>query len=319
MSSDYSFLKTSRFWKEILEMLVGILAGAAAVYYFLVPSKLILGSISGLAIVVNTLIGDSISVSMLVLIMNAFLLVLAYLFLGAEVGVKTVIASLLLGPFMDLWGAVCPYEKLIEPGFNSVMGEPIFDLLGFVILLGASQAFLFRINTSTGGLDIIAMIMKKYLHWDIGTSVSVSGIAVCLCAFLIHPFRLVAIGIIGTWLNGIIVDYFTASINKRKRVCIISPEHERLREYIVKELVRGCSLYKMQGGYTGEETIEIQAILTQSEFANLLEYIKKNDIKAFITAGNCSEVYGLWFPYSSRRRKAAEMKEIKPGDNEPKR
>jgi uncharacterized membrane-anchored protein YitT (DUF2179 family) len=304
--TDYSFLKTFRFWKEILMMLVGILAGAAAVYYFLVPSKLILGSISGLAIVVNTLLdplGVHISVSMWVLIMNAVLLILAWIFLGAEVGLKTIIASLLLGPFMDLWALILPYEKLVEPGLSSVMGDPIFDLLGFVLLLGASQAFLFRINTSTGGLDIIAMILKKYLHWDIGTSVTVAGIAVCLSAFLIHPFRLVAIGIIGTWFNGVIVDYFTASLNKRKRVCIISPEHERLRKYIVEELVRGCSLYKMQGGYSGEETVEIQAILTTSEFASLMEYIRRNEIKAFITAGNCSEVYGLWFPHSAQKKK----------------
>ncbi len=310
MGTGYSFLKTSRFWKEILMMLVGILAGAAAVYYFLIPSKLILGSISGLAIVVNTLLdplGVHISVSMWVLIMNAVLLILAWSFLGAEVGLKTILASLLLGPFMDLWALILPYEKLIEPGLTSVMGDPIFDLLGFVIMLGASQAFLFRINTSTGGLDIVAMIMKKYLHMDIGTSVSVAGIAVCLSAFFIHPFRLVAIGVIGTWFNGVIVDYFTASLNKRKRVCIISPEHERLRRYIVEDLVRGCSLYRMQGGYSGEDTVEIQAILTTSEFANLMEYIRKNEIKAFITAGNCSEVYGLWFPHSAQKKKKHEI------------
>lgn len=310
MGTGYSFLKTSRFWKEILMMLVGILAGAAAVYYFLIPSKLILGSISGLAIVANTLLdplGVHISVSMWVLIMNAVLLILAWSFLGAEVGLKTILASLLLGPFMDLWALILPYEKLIEPGLTSVMGDPIFDLLGFVIMLGASQAFLFRINTSTGGLDIVAMIMKKYLHMDIGTSVSVAGIAVCMSAFFIHPFRLVAIGVIGTWFNGVIVDYFTASLNKRKRVCIISPEHERLRKYIVEDLIRGCSLYKMQGGYSGEDTVEIQAILTTSEFANLMEYIRKNEIKAFITAGNCSEVYGLWFPHSAQKKKKHEI------------
>lgn len=309
MSADFSFLKTSRFWKDMVVLVIGILAAAAAVYYFLVPSKLIIGSISGVAIIVNELLGNTginLSVSMLVLVMNVILLLLAYIFLGAEVGIKTVIASLLLGPFMNLWGMICPYEKLIEPGMNSVMGEPIFDLLGYVLLLGLSQAFLFRINTSSGGLDIIAMIMKKYLHWDIGTSVSVAGFAVCLGAFLIHPFRMVVIGIIGTWLNGVIVDYFTASINKRKRVCIISPDYDKLREYIIYKLVRTCSLYKVQGGYTGEDNVEIQAILTQSEFANLLEYIKKNEIKAFITAGNCSEVYGLWFTHKRQKQEAAE-------------
>lgn len=297
MKEKIAFLKSAKFWKEIIILLLGILVGAAAVYYFLIPGNLILGSISGLAMVICSAlegIGVSIKVSMMVLALNAILLVLAYVFLGPEVGFKTVIASLVLGPFMDLWAWICPYENLMQPGMTSVMGSTVFDLLAFILLLGASQAILFRINASTGGLDIVALIMKKYLHCEIGTAVTVSGMAVCLSAFFVHPFHMVAIGIIGTWFNGIVVDYFTASLNKRKRVCIISPEYDRIRRYIVDDLYRGCSLYSQKGGFTGRENVEIQAILSQGEFASLMEFIRDNDIKAFITAGNCSEVYGLW-------------------------
>ena len=297
MKEKIAFLKSAKFWKEIIILLLGILVGAAAVYYFLIPGNLILGSISGLAMVICSAlegIGVSIKVSMMVLALNSILLVLAYVFLGPEVGFKTVIASLVLGPFMDLWAWICPYENLMQPGMTSVMGSTVFDLLAFILLLGASQAILFRINASTGGLDIVALIMKKYLHCEIGTAVTVSGMAVCLSAFFVHPFHMVVIGIIGTWFNGIVVDYFTASLNKRKRVCIISPEYDRIRRYIVDDLYRGCSLYSQKGGFTGRENVEIQAILSQGEFASLMEFIRDNDIKAFITAGNCSEVYGLW-------------------------
>lgn len=299
MKDQFAFLSQKKFWIEIVALVAALLVGAAAVYYFLIPGNLILGSISGLAMVICSLLesaGIAMKVSVMVLILNAFLLILAYVFLGPEVGLKTIIASLLLGPFMDLWAWICPYDRLIEPGLTSVMGDPIFDLLGFVLLLGASQAFLFRINASTGGLDIVAMIMKKYLHWDIGTSVTVSGVIVCLSSFLVNPFRLVVIGLIGTWFNGIVVDYFTVSLNKRKRVCIISTEHEEIRKYIIGTLCRGCSLYDVKGGYKETPSVEIQTILTQTEFANLMEYIRKNEIQAFITAGNCSEVYGLWRP-----------------------
>ncbi|MDY3963695.1 MAG: YitT family protein [Candidatus Cryptobacteroides sp.] len=299
MKEEFAFLTQKKFWGEMVALVIALLVGAAAVYYFLIPSNLILGSISGLAMVICTWLesaGIAMKVSMMVLILNAFLLILAYFFLGPEVGLKTVIASLLLGPFMDLWAWICPFSRLIEPGMTSIMGSPIFDLLGFVLLLGASQAFLFRINASTGGLDIVAMMMKKYLHWDIGTAVTISGVIVCLSAFLVHPFRMVVIGLIGTWLNGIIVDYFTSSLNKRKRVCIISTEHEEIRKYIIGTLCRGCSLYDVKGGYKETPSVEIQTILTQTEFANLMEYIRKNEIQAFITAGNCSEVYGLWRP-----------------------
>lgn len=299
MKDQFAFLSQKKFWIEIVALVAALLVGAAAVYYFLIPGNLILGSISGLAMVICSLLesaGIAMKVSVMVLILNAFLLILAYVFLGPEVGLKTIIASLLLGPFMDLWAWVCPYERLIEPGLTSVMGDPIFDLLGFVLLLGASQAFLFRINASTGGLDIVAMIMKKYLHWDIGTSVTVSGVIVCLSSFLVNPFRLVVIGLIGTWFNGIVVDYFTVSLNKRKRVCIISNEYEKIRQYIISTLCRGCSMYEVKGGFKETPGVEIQTILTQGEFASLMEFVRKEDIHAFITAGNCSEIYGLWRP-----------------------
>ena len=299
MKDQFAFLSQKKFWIEIVALVAALLVGAAAVYYFLIPGNLILGSISGLAMVICSLLesaGIAMKVSVMVLILNAFLLILAYVFLGPEVGLKTIIASLLLGPFMDLWAWICPYDRLIEPGLTSVMGDPIFDLLGFVLLLGASQAFLFRINASTGGLDIVAMIMKKYLHWDIGTSVTVSGVIVCLSSFLVNPFRLVVIGLIGTWFNGIVVDYFTVSLNKRKRVCIISNEYEKIRQYIISTLCRGCSMYEVKGGFKETPGVEIQTILTQGEFASLMEFVRKEDIHAFITAGNCSELYGLWRP-----------------------
>ena len=299
MKDQFAFLSQKKFWIEIVALVAALLVGAAAVYYFLIPGNLILGSISGLAMVICSLLesaGIAMKVSVMVLILNAFLLILAYVFLGPEVGLKTIIASLLLCPFMDLWAWICPYDRLIEPGLTSVMGDPIFDLLGFVLLLGASQAFLFRINASTGGLDIVAMIMKKYLHWDIGTSVTVSGVIVCLSSFLVNPFRLVVIGLIGTWFNGIVVDYFTVSLNKRKRVCIISNEYEKIRQYIISTLCRGCSMYEVKGGFKETPGVEIQTILTQGEFASLMEFVRKEDIHAFITAGNCSEIYGLWRP-----------------------
>ena len=196
---------------------------------------------------------------------------------------------------MDLWDVICPYTRfLTEPGQTSVMGDIWFDLLCFVLLLSASQAILFRINASTGGLDILAKIVNKYFHFDIGLSVTIAGVVICCTAFFVNPFRLVIIGLIGTWINGLIVDYFMASLSRRKRVCIISDDHEVLRDYIVNKIVRGCSLYEVTGGYKGDKRTEIQALLTKDEFADLMTFIRDNKIQAFITAGNVSEVYGLW-------------------------
>ena len=296
-----------KFFKELLIMTAGLLVGAAAVYYFLIPSKIVIGTISGLAMVLNSLI-PAIKVSQFVLMLNVVLVIAAVFIVGKEFGVKSIVASICLGPAIDLCEWIYPYSKFLEPGQTSVMGDPWFDLCCFVLMLSASQAFLFRINASTGGLDIVAMIISKLTHLDIGTCVSVAGIVVCLTAFSIpgNTFRMVVIGIIGTWLNGLAIDYFMSSLNRRKRVCIVSKENETIRKFIIENLVRGCTLYEIKGGYSGDPGVEIQALLTQHEYGRLMEFIEKNHIQAFITAGNCSEIHGNWFQHKLQREVARQ-------------
>lgn len=298
-------LLTYKFWKELVIMTAGMFIAAASVYYFLMPSNLVIGSITGLSMVIAsvfTAAGIPVKVSLVVTIINALLLVLAWLLIGAEFGAKTVYTALILGPFIELWEKILPYQKLMEPGQTSVMGDPWFDLLCFVLILSASQTILFNINASTGGLDILAKIVNKYLHFDIGTSVSVAGALICCTAFAVNPFRMVVIGLIGTWINGLALDYFTAGLNRRKRVCIISSRYEEIRKYIIEDLQRGCSLYDVTGGYNGHRNVEIQSLLTQNEFSDLMSYLKQNDIHGFITAGNVSEIYGDWNAKKKKKR-----------------
>ena len=310
MNKVFALLGTWKFWKELIIMTVGMFFGAAAVNYFLVPSHLVIGSISGLSIVLSQLL--PIKVSVMIFIINAILLLLAWILIGKEFGAKTVYTALILGPLMDVWEAIMPAQKLAEmrlasdmpintANLTSVMGDPLLDLICFVLMLSISQAILFNINASTGGLDIIAKIINKYTHLDIGVSVTVGGAIICCTAFLINPVHLVIIGLVGTWVNGIVVDYFMASINQRKRVCIISEHHEMIRSFIVDTLHRGCSLYGVTGGYSGKQQVEIEALLSKDEFAAVLEFIKNENLDHFITAGNVSEIYGLW--NHSRREK----------------
>ena len=278
-------------------MTVAMFISAAAVYYFLVPSKLIVGSSSGLSIVLSEVLskfGVHFPISSMVFVINALLLIIAYILIDHEFGIKTVYTALILGPMIRVWELILPVEKVIPAGQTSMMGDPWFDLLCFVLVLSSAQAILFRINASTGGLDIVAKIFNKFFKLDMGLSVTVAGGIICLSGLLINPLNLVIIGLIGTWINGLFVDYFMASLNRRKRVCIISDEHQKIQNYIIEELVRGCSLYELTGGYSGAKQIEIQTLLTKPEFADLMSFIDKNGIKAFITASNVSEVYGLW-------------------------
>lgn len=298
-------LGTLKFWKELLIMTIGMSVGAAAVYYFLIPSKLIIGSISGLSIVFSVLlskIGVVMKVSLIVTIINALLLVAAWFLIGHEFGAKTVYTALILGPLIEMWDKLLPCSEIIREGRLSVMNDPWLDLICFVLLLSISQAILFNINASTGGLDIIAKIVNKYLHFDIGASVSVAGAIICCTAFAINPFDIVVLGLIGTWINGMFVDRFTSSLNRRKRVCIISEDYEKIRKYIIEDLNRGCSLFPLKGGFTLEDKIELQAILTQNEFASVMNFMKKNNISYFITAGNISEIYGMWNEAGNRKK-----------------
>lgn len=309
-----SYMKTFKFWKELVIMILGMMVCAAAVYYFLVPSKLIIGTISGLSIVINQLMGNVLSLGTLIMIINIILLILAFILIDREFGFKTVFTALILGPLTDFWAWIFPWDaknaagEYILASYNdiikdySVMGDPWLDLCCFVLLLSASQALMFSINASTGGLDILAKIVNKYLHFDIGASVSVAGAVICCTAFAINPFRMVIIGLIGTWINGLVVDYFTATLNNHKRLCIVSKDYERIRKYIIEELHRGCTLYEVTGGYTGEKSIELEVLLNKDEFSKILAWMKEEKIEAFSTAGNVSEVYGYWS--SGRKHKA---------------
>ena len=323
MSEIGQALVSKKFWVELLIMTFGMFMTGICVYYFLVPSKLIVGSISGLSIVLTNIFGSmgiNISLSMMISIINAILLILAYLLIGKEFGLKTVYCAMILGPMTKVCEWIYPWENLAipneylakmpggDPNAMSVMGNPWFDLLCCVIILSAAQTLMFSINASTGGLDILAKIVNKYLHFDMGKSVSVAGAIICLTAFAINPFQMVVIGLIATWINGLVVNMFTANLNQRKRVCIVSKDYDRIRHYIIDELHRGCTLYEVIGGYTNEKSIELEALLTKDEFSALMEYLNKNEIKAFTTAGNVSEVYGLWAKDRHRTKKHAEKR-----------
>src|SRR3712207_5390091 len=228
MKGILNILLTKKFWIDLLILTLGMFVAAIAVYFFLIPSKLIIGSITGLSLVISQLI-PVFSVGTYIFIINAILLVLAFILIGNEFGAKTVYTALILGPMVDFLGKIYPMQQSLFAetiaGTGQVILNPWFDLLTFVMVLSASQSILFSINASTGGLDILAKIINKYLHVSLGTSVAIGGGLICCTAFLINPAKLVIIGLIGTWINGLIVNYFMACINQKIRVHIITDDH----------------------------------------------------------------------------------------------
>lgn len=271
------------FIKDLPILTLGMFIGAIAVHFFLIPSKLIVGSITGLSIVINLL--TSIPIPVLIFIINAFLLILSYLLIGKEFGAKTVYAALVLSPMLAILEKVCPITQ-------SIMNDQWLDLLCFVLILSFSQTILFRRNASTGGLDILAKIINKYLHVDLGSAVSIAGAIICCTAIFVYDIRTVIIGLIGTYLNGLILDHFMIGFNSRKRVCIISKDYQLIRKFIIEDMHRGATLYPIKGGLEVEDKFEIESLMTRNEFSYLMEFVKKEQIDAFITAGTVSEIYG---------------------------
>ncbi|MDU5344967.1 MAG: YitT family protein, partial [Prevotella bivia] len=201
-----------------------------------------------------------------------------------------------LGPMIDFISNIVPMKDSIFTTYigTQAIPNPWFDLLSFVLILSASQAILFSINASTGGLDILAKIFNKYFHIQLGTAVTIAGGLICCTAFLINPVHLVVIGLIGTWLNGLILNYFMSSMNSKTRVFIISDDHVRIKTFITEHLGKGCTLHEVIGGYSGDRKIQLEVVLDKDDFGKLIDYMGKEQIPSFISSDVVSEVYGLW-------------------------
>lgn len=285
-------MKTKLSFREIILMLAGMFLMSAAVYYVMIPDHLVMGSLSGLVMVLANFI--PISISALTLILNVVLLVIGYLFIGKEFGLKTVLTSLMLP--MYLW----IFEHL-TPDVGSLSGNIVIDLVCFMLLIGFGQALLFNMNASSGGIDVIAKLLNKYLGLKIGESLTVAGFVIAFSSIFVYDKETMVISLVGTYIYGVVLDRFCDGFRVRKRICILSGKHQEIQEYIVRELHRGATLYEAYGGLDLTKHIEIETILEKNEYGKLLAYLHKTDPSAFVTVSTVNEVIGQWNQKSSRR------------------
>lgn len=254
---------------------------AAAVYFFLVPSHASVSSISGLGIVLSNFI--PLPLSAITMIMNVVLLIIGFITCGKEFGAKTVYTSVMLPVFLALFEA-------LFPNAGSLTGSQELDVLCYILVVSIGISILFNRNASSGGLDIVAKIMNKYLHIELGKAMSLSGMCVALSAALVYDKKTVVLSILGTYFNGIILDYFIFDYNKKRRVCIITEKEEALRQFIINDLHSGATIYEAIGAYNFEKHNEIITIVDKSEYQKLMNFINREDPKAFITIYNVSSM-----------------------------
>nr|WP_300657087.1 YitT family protein [uncultured Acetatifactor sp.] len=268
--------------REIIIMTGATLITAAAVFFFLVPSHAAVSSISGLAIVLSNLV--PLSVSAITMILNVVLLIVGFLLCGHEFGFKTVYTSILLPVFLGLF-------ELLLPDNGSLTGDATLDVACYIFVVSIGLSILFNRNASSGGLDIVAKIMNRYLHMDLGRAMSLSGMLVALSSALVYDKKTVVLSVLGTYLNGMVLDHFIFGQNRKRRVCIISRDkEEQIRDWIVHTLKSGATIYQAQGAYDGTVRNEIITIVDKNEYQKLMQYITREDPDAFITVYNVSDM-----------------------------
>lgn len=267
--------------KEMITLTVAVAIIAAAVYFFLVPSHASVSSISGLGIVLSNFV--PLPLSAITMILNVVLLVIGFITCGREFGVKTVYTSVMLPLFLGLF-------EIWFPNFGSMTDSQELDVLCYILVVSIGLSILFNRNASSGGLDIVAKIMNKYLHIELGKAMSLSGMCVALSAALVYDKKTVVLSILGTYFNGIILDHFIFDNNKKRRVCIITEKEEELRQFIIRDLHSGATIYEAIGAYNFEKHNEIITIVDKSEYQKLMNFINREDPKAFITVYNVSNM-----------------------------
>ena len=254
---------------------------AIAVFFFMMPNNLAIASIAGLAVVLQKFI--PLSVAAISLMFNVGLLIIGFIFVGKEFGGKTVYTSIILPIFVGI------FEKLF-PKYNGMTGDPLLDMICYIFIISIGLSLLFNHNASSGGLDIIVKILNKYLHIDKGKAMSIAGILVSLSAVFAYDTKTVVLSVLGTYLNGVILDYYLFGTNIKKKVCILSRKNEEIKKYILENMHSGATLYKVIGAYNNKELEEVVAVVNKREYGIIMQFIRQSDPDAFVTVSTINEI-----------------------------
>jgi uncharacterized membrane-anchored protein YitT (DUF2179 family) len=267
--------------REFFNITLGTVITAAAVFFFMMPSHVTVGSAAGLALVISEFV--PLSVSTITMIMNVGLLIIGFLLIGPEFGAKTVYCAVLLP-------AVIGVLEWIFPNFQSLTGDPLIDVICYILLVGVGLSILFTANASSGGLDIVAKLMNKFLGMELGKAMSASGILVALSSAICYDKKTVVLSVLGTYFGGMVLDHFIFGIDIKRKVCILSPKYEEITQFILHELHSGASHYDLYGAYDGSVRREIVTIVDKQEYRKLMDYVHKADPKAFVTVYSVNEI-----------------------------
>lgn len=267
--------------RDYIIITIGTIIASFAVFFFLTPSHLAVGSISGLAVLIAKFV--PMTVGTLLIILNGICLLLSAIFVGKEFTYRTLYPSILLPIVIRI------LEK-IYPNMQSLMDDQFLDMLGYLFLYALGASLLFMNNASSGGLDVITKIMNKYFHMELGTAMSVCGMAVAIPSIFIYDIKTGLLSILGTYFQGIILDHFLFGFSIKKKVCVVSDHIEEIRDYVINVMHSGATFYEATGAFDYRNYKELNIIVNRQEYVTLINLIDKVDPDAFVSVYNVSEI-----------------------------
>lgn len=267
--------------REFVIITLGLAIVAAAVFFFMMPSHVSVGSGAALGMVLSNFI--PLPVSTITLMINVSLLALGFLLVGREFGGKTVYCTILMPMFIGV------FEQMF-PNFQSLTQDPLLDVICYTLVVSVGLSILFSHNASSGGLDIVAKILNKYFHIELGKGMSAAGVLVALSSALCYDSKIVVLSVLGTYFGGIVLDHFIFGSNIKRRVCVISPQLDSIVKFVLHDLHSGATLNEIIGAYDQTPKTEMITIVDKNEYRQLMDYIRKVDPKAFVTVYSVSDM-----------------------------
>ena len=274
-------MKSKTVLREFALITLGTAIIAAAVFFFMQPAHLAMGSVAGLAVVLEQFL--PLSIAAISMIVNVALLLLGFLLIGREFGARTVYTSLLLPVFLWLL-------ELRFPENTSLTNDAFVDMVCCLFVVSFGQSILFSQNASSGGLDIVGKILNKFFRVNIGKAIAAVGMAIALSSALVYDKKTVVLSVLGTYLSGIVLDYFIFGTNTKRKVCIISHKQREIIAFLLDTLHSGATLYDARGAYGGFSGAEIVTIVDKNEYRQLMDFLAREDPAAFVTVYTVSEV-----------------------------
>ena len=267
--------------KEYAVITAGTAIVAAAVYFFMLPSHVSVGSATALAMVLSNFI--PLPVSAITMILNVGLLIIGFLLIGPEFGIKTVYCAILLPAMLGVL-------EFFLPNFQSITQDPLLDVICYILVVGVGLSILFSHNASSGGLDIVAKLMNKFMRMDLGQAMSLSGMVVAASSALCYDSKTVVLSLLGTYFGGLMVDHFIFGLNIKRRVCVISEKLDVIVDFVLHDLHSGATLNEIIGAYDNTPRREMIAIVDKNEYIKLMDFVRATDPKAFVTVYSVSEI-----------------------------